>query len=77
MTIGMGVYRELLVDENTRKVELRYIDEATGREITGMARSLQGFPAAQRDLALFICGGFLADRAMPAPPQLAQPSVSA
>lgn len=58
----MTVYRELLVNENTRKVELRYIDEATGRELADCARSLPALPGAQPDLALFICSGFLSER---------------
>ena len=59
---AMGVYRELLVNENTRKVELRYIDEATGKELADCAKCLPALPGAQPDLALFICSGFLAER---------------
>jgi len=58
----MTVYRELLVNENTRKVELRYIDEATGEELADCAKCLPTLPAAQPDLAMFICSGFLAER---------------
>ena len=74
-TVAVSVYRELLVDENTRKVELRYIDEATGREIAGLASGLQGLPATQPDLALFICSGFVAEQVVLGPVQEALPPV--
>jgi hypothetical protein len=41
----MKVYREFVVDENTREIEVRYIDEATGREVnvldSGAPRSVR------------------------------------
>ncbi|MHB0877528.1 MAG: hypothetical protein ACYC5O_15935 [Anaerolineae bacterium] len=72
---AVTVYRELLVNENTRKVELRYFDEATGRELTDLAKSLQALPAAQPDLALFICGGILPEHGLLRPAWAVQPPV--
>jgi flagellar capping protein FliD len=33
---AMRVYREFIVDENTRRIEVHCIDEATGREVSGL-----------------------------------------
>ena len=42
----MRVYREFVVNENTRTVEVHWIDEATGREIGGFdQRTLVQVPA--------------------------------
>jgi len=44
----MRVYREFIVDENTRAVEVRWIDESTGREMTGHGHNPRSRSQSQR-----------------------------
>ena len=49
----MGVYREFIVDENTRAVEVHCIDEATGSEVPELIDFVQ--PRFERmDWALLV-----------------------
>jgi len=59
----MRVYKEFLIDENTRAVEVRWIDESTGREIAGpgaygppQSRGLDWALLAQRGARLEAAG---------------------